>query len=84
MAVDVDIWSRVGEISVPTLIMVGAGSKLATAERMEAMQQTLPRAKLVKFEGYGHGINLLAPQRCASEMRRFLDERDLPSGNGMR
>lgn len=75
MAVDVDIWSRVGEISVPTLIMVGAGSKLATAERMQAMQQTLPRAELVTFAGYGHGINLLAPQRCASEMRRFLDAR---------
>lgn len=75
MAVDVDIWSRVGEISVPTLIMVGAGSKLATADRMQAMQKTLPRAKLVSFEGYGHGINLLAPQRCASEVRRFLDER---------
>jgi pimeloyl-ACP methyl ester carboxylesterase len=75
MAVDVDIWSRVGEIAAPTLIMVGAESKLATAERMEAMRRTLPRAKLVTFPGYGHGINLLAPQRCTAELRRFLDER---------
>jgi len=79
MAVDVDIWPRVGEITVPTLIMVGAGSKLASADRMQAMQQTLPRAKLVSFEGYGHGINLLAPERCAGEMRRFLNERQSAS-----
>jgi len=43
------------------------------------MQQTLPRAKLVSFEGYGHGINLLAPERCAGEMRRFLNERQSAS-----
>ena len=84
MAVDVDIWSRVGEIAVPTLIMVGAGSKLATAERMQAMQKTLPRAKLVSFEGYGHGINVLAPQRCVSAMRRFLDEREAASADAHR
>ncbi len=76
MAVEVDIWSRVGEIAAPALILVGAESKLATAERMEAMRKTLPRAKLVSFAGYGHGISLLAPQRCASEVGRFLVERE--------
>lgn len=83
MAVDVDIWSRVGEVTVPTLIMVGAGSKLATADRMEAMRRTLPSAKLVTFDGYGHGINLLAPKRCATELRRFLDERATSSESGV-
>ena len=33
----------------------------------------MPQAKLVTFEGYGHGINLLAPERCVSEIRQFVD-----------
>lgn len=72
MAVDVDIWPRIQEIAVPTLIMVGAQSKLASGERMKDMQARLPNAKRVAFEGYGHGINLLAPERCVGEIRAFL------------
>jgi pimeloyl-ACP methyl ester carboxylesterase len=34
----------------------------------------MPNAKLVLFEGYGHGINLLIPERCAAEMRAFLGQ----------
>ncbi len=72
MAVDVDIWSRIAEIEAPTLIMVGANSRLASRERMDAMRKSLPNAKLVVFDGYGHGINLLVPERCVTEMRSFL------------
>jgi pimeloyl-ACP methyl ester carboxylesterase len=39
---------------------------------MQAMQKHMPRAKLVSFEGYGHGINLLAPARCVNEIRQFI------------
>jgi 3-oxoadipate enol-lactonase len=73
MAVDVDIWPRIAEITAPTLIMVGAQSRLASRDRMDAMRNALPNAKLVVFEGFGHGINLLAPERCVTEMRAFLD-----------
>jgi pimeloyl-ACP methyl ester carboxylesterase len=36
------------------------------------MQARLSNAKLVVFAGYGHGINVLAPERCAAETRAFL------------
>lgn len=26
----------------------------------------------VTFAGFGHGVNLLAPERCVSEVRKFL------------
>jgi hypothetical protein len=26
------------------------------------------------FAGFGHGVNLLAPERCVSEVRKFLAE----------
>jgi pimeloyl-ACP methyl ester carboxylesterase len=71
-AVHTDFWPRIGEIDAPVLIMVGAQSQLATPERMEAMRKALPNAKFLAFEGYGHGINLLAPERCVAEMRAFL------------
>jgi hypothetical protein len=35
------------------------------------MQARMPNAKLVMFEGYGHGINLLILERCVAEMRAF-------------
>ncbi|MPZ47174.1 MAG: alpha/beta fold hydrolase [Betaproteobacteria bacterium] len=82
MAVDVDIWPRVGEIAAPTLIMVGANSKLATAERMLAMRRTLPAAKLVTFAGFGHGINLIEPRRCVAEVRNFLTEERARTSGG--
>lgn len=75
MAVDADLWPRLPEIRVPLLWMAGAASKLASPEGMQAMHAALPSAKLVRFEGYGHGINLLAPEQCVAELRRFLDER---------
>ncbi len=77
MAVDADIWPRVGEIAAPTLVMVGAKSRIASGERMDEMRKRLANAKLVAFEGFGHGINLLAPERCVAEMRSFLRQRDV-------
>jgi 3-oxoadipate enol-lactonase len=74
MAVHTDFWPRIGEITAPMLVMAGERSQLATPERMQAMREALPNAKFVAFEGYGHGINLLAPERCVTEMRKFLGE----------
>ena len=36
------------------------------------MRERMPRAKVVAFEGYGHGINLLAPERGVVEIRQFV------------
>ena len=69
-----DLWPRLPEIKTPTLILAGAKSELVKAEEAQAMQQRMPRAKRVPFEGFGHGVNLLAPERCVSEVRQFLSE----------
>ena len=70
-----DLWPRLPEISIPTLILSGAQSPIAKDDEAKAMQQRMPAAKRVAFEGFGHGVNLLAPDRCVSEVRRFLAER---------
>ncbi len=72
MVVGGDLWPRLSAITLPTLILVGELSPLARKDQMERMQRQMPNAKLVVFEGYGHGINVLAPERCVAEVRAFL------------
>jgi len=74
MAAGGDMTKRITEIKMPILIMFGENSPLAKKEQMNEMKARLPNAKLVMFEGYGHGINLLIPDRCVGEMQKFLDE----------
>ena len=69
-----DFWPRLPEVRVPTLILVGEKSPIARQEQMEQMRERLPNGRLVVFAGYGHGINLLAPERCVAELRSFLGQ----------
>jgi 3-oxoadipate enol-lactonase len=75
MAAAGDMTTRLAELELPILILVGENSPLAKKEQMEQMQRRLPNAKLVVFEGYGHGINVLAPGRCVAEVQGFLNGR---------
>jgi pimeloyl-ACP methyl ester carboxylesterase len=36
------------------------------------MRDRLPHARLVTFPGYGHGVNLLAPDAWVEEIRAFI------------
>ena len=72
MAAGGNMIPRLTEIKMPMLILFGENSPLAKKEQMEQMQARLPNARLVMFEGYGHGINLLVPDRCVAAMRDFL------------
>ncbi len=67
-----DLWPRLPEIKTPTLILAGELSPIVKEAMREEMRQRLPAAKLVTLEGYGHGVNLLAPDQCAREIKRFI------------
>jgi 3-oxoadipate enol-lactonase len=69
-----DLWPRLPEIKTPTLILSGAKSPIAQASEVAAMKERMPAAKLVAFEGYGHGVNMTAPERCVAELRKFLSD----------
>lgn len=70
-----DLWPRLPEIHIPTLILGGERSPIADEAQKNAMRSRMPHAKLVTFEGYGHGINLLAPERCVDEIKKFIGSR---------
>lgn len=70
-----DLSTRLPEIQTPTLILGGARSLIADETHRTAMRERMPRAQVVAFEGYGHGISLLAPERCVAEIKKFVDNR---------
>ncbi len=72
-----DLWPKLPEIRTPTLIMAGEKSPIAKASMMKGMLESLPAARLRVLPGYGHGINLLAPELCVQEIKSFI--RDTPT-----
>jgi hypothetical protein len=67
-----DFWPLLPQIKTPTLILAGKDSPIAQEKQMKEMQQHMPSAKLIAFEGYRHGINLIAPERCVDEIKKFI------------
>lgn len=66
----VSIADRVGDVVSPTLLLVGGASGWV-AEQQIAAADRLPDARTVVFDDYGHGVNLLAPDRCVDAALRF-------------
>lgn len=67
-----DLWPRLPEIATPTLILAGEKSPIATEAMMSDMRERMPSAKLVTVKDHGHGVNVLAPEKCASEIKAFI------------
>lgn len=67
----IDIEPLLREITVPVLLLYGDKSKPASPEQQAILRKELPRAELRVFEGYGHGLNVLAPEACARAAVEF-------------
>lgn len=67
------LWGRLGEISVPTLVIGGALDEKynALTRRMAA---AMPDAQVEIVAGAGHAVHLEQPEAFATTVRRFLDE----------
>ena len=61
-------------ISLPTLLMAGAGSWPSLRRSIAAAQTALPHAELVTWPGQTHFANLLDPPLVAATLRAFLSE----------
>jgi pimeloyl-ACP methyl ester carboxylesterase len=60
----VDTLPLLAAIDIPVLLLSGDRSRIAS-EQQRALVERLPRGRLELFAGYGHGVNLLQPERCA-------------------
>jgi len=60
----IDLRPLLAGIKAPVLLLSGDKSRIAS-EQQKILAATLPRGRLELFAGYGHGVNLLQPERCA-------------------
>lgn len=60
----VDARPLLAGIGAPVLLLSGDQSRIASEQQRLFVEQ-LPRGRLELFPGYGHGVNLLQPERCA-------------------
>lgn len=69
-----DIWSRLGELRMPALIMTGDEDPLAPPARGQQLAQALPHARFELVPQCGHLPTLEQPARAAALFRAFLGE----------
>jgi 3-oxoadipate enol-lactonase len=66
----IDVRPLLPDIKAPVLLLSGDKSRIAS-EQQKIFAETLPRGRLEPFAGYGHGVNLLQPERCARAALEF-------------
>ncbi|MBV8738661.1 MAG: alpha/beta hydrolase [Alphaproteobacteria bacterium] len=69
----VDVTPVLADVAAPVLLLSGDKSRIAS-EQQKILADRLPNGRLALFSGYGHGINLLAPERCAHAALDFWHE----------
>lgn len=57
-------------IHTPVLLLSGDKSEISSAQ-IKLFADTLPNGRVEMFAGYGHGVNLLQPERCARAALAF-------------
>jgi pimeloyl-ACP methyl ester carboxylesterase len=60
----IDVKPLLAGIQAPVLLLSGDKSRIAS-EQQKILAEMLPHGRLELFAGYGHGVNLLQPERCA-------------------
>ena len=68
-----DTRSQISQISVPTLVSIGADDILIPIESSEELASKIPKAKLVVLERGGHNCCLEFPELFDRAVMQFLD-----------
>ncbi len=71
-----DYGRRIGQIRVPTLLLVGADDLGAPPEIVRAMHRTMPGSRYVEIPEAGHISNVEQPGLFAEAVRGFLETID--------
>jgi pimeloyl-ACP methyl ester carboxylesterase len=61
---DVNTLPLLPDVKAPVLLLSGDKSPIASAQQ-KTLADTLANGRLELLTGYGHGVNLLQPERCA-------------------
>jgi haloalkane dehalogenase len=63
---------KLGELGVPTLMLWGAEDQFAPLAGAHRFQREIPGSEVVAIDGAGHFVFETEPERCTSEIVRFL------------
>jgi hypothetical protein len=74
-----DFRHHLQEITVPTLLLVGADTPTSPLAQQEFMAQEIPTCHLAVHPDVGHGINVLRPQWCVQQV---MDRRSSATRQG--
>ena len=66
----VDVSPLLPSITAPVLLLSGDNSPISSAQQ-KALAETLPNGRVELFAGYGHGVNVLQPERCSRTALEF-------------
>jgi pimeloyl-ACP methyl ester carboxylesterase len=75
-------YDRLPQIGVPTLILAGTADQLIPSENSRILRSRIPNAKIVLFEGAGHGFLWEAEDEANRVVRDFLRQHREPIGTG--
>jgi pimeloyl-ACP methyl ester carboxylesterase len=64
---------RLGELEVPTLLLIGSESPDWARRSTDAFGVAIPNVSERTLEGHGHGAAASAPELLASELRGYLE-----------
>jgi pimeloyl-ACP methyl ester carboxylesterase len=67
-----DTRERIGEVSVPTLVLTGAEDALIAPERQAELASAIPGAVHRILEGAGHDVTIDSPAEVAATVRAHL------------
>lgn len=67
-----DIMKRLGEISIPTLILCGSADQLTPVKYSHYLAENIPHARLVVIENAGHMVMLEKPLEVVKHIQQFL------------
>ncbi|HET7876162.1 MAG TPA: alpha/beta hydrolase [Methylomirabilota bacterium] len=67
-----DVMTRVGAITLPTLVLVGEDDQLTPVKYAEFLAGAIPGARLVKIPRAGHYVMLEQPDEVNHAVRQFL------------
>jgi 3-oxoadipate enol-lactonase len=69
--VGLDLADRLSAIRAPTLVVVPGADTVGTRAGYELFRR-IPNVEYLVYEGLAHNITSAVPERCATDLRRFL------------
>lgn len=71
-----DLMARVGDISVPTLVICGAEDALTPPKYAAFLHEAIPQSKMVLVQGAGHMVMVEQPEAVTQAIASFVLEPD--------